>query len=191
MASPYFSPIYQNFVDPVIFRLWISIICRIIFYLSKTNSCSSCKNLFIYPFNSLIIAHGDIISMSYLISYPFSCWNPYLIQFISNFSNSLAHTFISMRRLVLYLYSAFVLLYSSFHHNLCISMCVTYYWWRARLWFRRLVPIQLYSWDWKPFVDVARNGCCSRPPFSPGSYYQPWQKGGSQWLHPTIIAPGL
>jgi hypothetical protein len=36
-----------------------------------------------------------------------------------------------------------------------------------------------------------RQGCCSRPPFSPGSYYQSWQKGCSQWLHLAIIAPGL
>jgi hypothetical protein len=27
--------------------------------------------------------------------------------------------------------------------------------------------------------------------FSFGSYYELWLKGGSQQLHPTIIAPGL
>jgi hypothetical protein len=52
-----------------------------------------------------------------------------------------------------------------------------WHWLRRRLWFGCLVPVQLWSWDWSPFVDVARNARCSRPPFSPGSYYQPWQKG--------------
>jgi hypothetical protein len=127
MAILYFSPIYQNFVDPVIFRLCISIIGRIIFYLSKTNSCSSCRTLFIYPFNSLIIAHGDIISISYSISYLFLVEIHILFNSIL-ISALFRHVLISMRRLVLYLYSAFVPLCSSFHYNnLCIRMCIACY----------------------------------------------------------------
>jgi hypothetical protein len=69
--------------------------------------------------------NGDIIFMSYSITYLFFVIKYHILVY--PIPIDLSNSFTDARRLVLCRYSTYVSLYSSFHHNLCVSMCINCY----------------------------------------------------------------